>query len=351
MRRQITSLLLIAVMLMGTLSLYSCAAKPEKFTEHTLELFDTATTVTGYEQKEEDFRAVSAQILSELEEYHKLYTIYDRYDGLENLCTVNEVVDGAHREVKVDERIIDMLLFAKAMYTATDGAMNVAMGSVLSIWHDYRTAGLDEPWAAELPPSELLAEAAKHTNIEDVIIDEENSTVFLADPEMTLDVGAIAKGYAVEMVAQSLEAQEITGYVINVGGNVRTVGYKYDKEHWTAGVENPDTESDEPYLVYLEVAGEAVVTSGSYQRFYTVGDKNYHHIIDPNTLMPSERYTSVTVVCRDSAQGDGLSTALFCMSLQDGRMLVEQTPSVEAIWVLPDGTQKTSSGFAGYVKR
>ena len=339
-------------MLASTLSLYSCSGSepPEKFTAHSLELFDTATTITGYEQDEERFKTVSDGILEELEEYHKLYTIYTRYDDVANLCTVNDVVDGAHKEVKVDEKIIDMLLFAKAMYRATDGAVNVAMGSVLTIWHNYRTAGIDKPWEAELPPSEMLAEAAKHTSIDDVIINEEESTVFLADPEMSLDVGAIAKGYAVEMVAQSLEAQGISGYVINVGGNVRTVGYKYDKEQWTAGVENPDRDSEEAYLVYLEIAGESVVTSGSYQRFYTVGDKDYHHIIDPQTLMPSERYLSVTVVCEDSAQGDGLSTALFCMSLEDGRMLVEQTPGVEAMWILPDGTQHTSSSFNGYVK-
>lgn len=350
MKKQIISWLLLIVMLGACISLSACSKEPEKFTEHSLDLFDTATTITGYEKREEDFCEVSGGILRELEEYHKLYTIYNRYDGLENLCTVNDVVDGAHREVKVDQRIIDMLLFAKEMYRETNGAVNVAMGSVLSIWHDYRTAGLDEPWAAELPPMERLVEAAEHTDIDDVIIDEEASTVFLADPEMSLDVGAIAKGYAVERVAESLEKRGITGYVINVGGNVRTVGYKYDDESWTAGVENPDTDAEEPYLVYLEIAGESVVTSGSYQRFYTVGEKNYHHIIDPETLMPSERYLSVSVVCKNSGQGDALSTALFCMPIEEGLALVEQTADVEAIWVLPDGTQKTSSGFTGYVK-
>lgn len=351
MRKHIISLILAIVMILSGISLYSCASNPEKFTEHSLDLFDTATTVTGYERREEDFRTVSEEILSELLEYHRLYTIYNRYDGLENLCTVNDAVDGVHREVKVDQKIIDMLLFAKKMYRETDGAVNVAMGSVLSIWHDYRTAGMDEPWAAELPPMDQLLEAAEHTNIEDVIIDEEKSTVFLADPEMSLDVGAIAKGYAVERVAQMLEDKGITGYVINVGGNVRTVGYKYDEEPWTAGVENPDTDADEAYLVYLDIAGESVVTSGSYQRFYTVGDKNYHHIIDPETLMPSERYLSVSVVCKNSGQGDALSTALFCMPLDEGMALVEETPDVEVLWVLPDGTQKTSSGFADYMKK
>ena len=351
MRKHIISLLLAIVMLVSCVSLYSCASKPEKFTEHSLDLFDTATTITGYEKREDDFREVSGEILRELEVYHKLYTIYNRYEDMENLCTINELVDGAHREVTVDRKIIDMLLFAKEMYRKTDGAVNVAMGSVLSIWHDYRTAGLDEPWAAELPPMEMLSAAAEHTDIDDVIIDEERSTVFLADPEMTLDVGAIAKGYAVERVAQSLEEKGITGYAINVGGNVRTLGYKYGEEYWTAGVENPDKSSDEPYLVYLDIAGESVVTSGSYQRFYTVGDKNYHHIIDAETLMPAERYLSVTVVCRDSGLGDGLSTALFCMSPEDGLALVEQTPNAEAIWVLADGTQKTSAGFNNFVKK
>lgn len=350
MKKQIISWLLLIVMLGACISLGACSKEPEKFTERSLDLFDTATTITGYERREEDFREVSGGILRELEEYHKLYTIYNRYDGMENLCTVNDVVDGAHREVKVDQKIIDMLLFAKDMYRETNGAVNVAMGSVLSIWHEYRTAGLDTPWAAELPPMELLAEAAEHTNIDDVIIDEDESTVFLADPEMSLDVGAIAKGYAVEMVAQMLEDKGITGYVINVGGNVRSIGYKYDEERWVAGIENPDTDAEEAYLVYLEIAGESVVTSGSYQRFYTVGDKNYHHIIDPETLMPSEKYLSVSVVCKNSGQGDALSTALFCMPIEEGLALVERTADVEAIWVLPDGTQKTSSGFAGYVK-
>ena len=353
MKKKIISAALAILILLSAVAFSSCGAKvqKEKFTEYSLDLFDTATTITGYEATEEEFDKVSAEIIAALTEYHRLYTIYHRFEGMENLCTVNELVDGAHRVVKVDQRIIDLLLYAKAMYRATDGAMNIAMGSVLSIWHNYRTAGLNDPWEAELPPMEKLVEAAEHTNIDDVIIDEEASTVFLADPKMKLDVGAVAKGYAVEMVAQAMEQKGITGYVINVGGNVRTLGAKGDGERWTVGVENPDREAEEAYIAYLALAGESVVTSGSYQRYYTVGDKNYHHIIDPETLMPSERYLSVTVVCRDSAQGDGLSTALFCMSLEDGLMLVESTPNAEAIWVLPDGTQKTSSGFGGLIKQ
>ena len=103
------------------------------------------------------------------------------------------------------------------------------MGSVLEIWHEYRTLGIDDPLNATLPPMELLEEASKHANIENLIIDETNSTVFLADSHMRLDVGAIAKGYATEQVTKAAIERGYTDFLFSVGGNVRAVGGK-DKE-------------------------------------------------------------------------------------------------------------------------
>jgi len=348
-RKRMLPLLLAAVWLLAALPLIACEPGAQRFTEYSFDYFDTVTTVTGYAKTEEEFKRITADILAELGEYHRLFTIYDRYEGMENLCTVNELVDGEHRVVKVDARIMDLLVYAKEMHESTGGRMNIAMGSVLSIWHDYREAGLDEPWNAELPPMEALAEAAEHTNIDNMILDEENGTVFLSDPLMTLDVGAVAKGYAVEMVARSLEERGITGYVLNVGGNVRTVGTKDGGEMWTAGIRNPEESEEIPYVAYLSLAGESLVTSGSYQRYYTVDGKNYHHIIDAETLMPAEGYLSVSVVCADSADGDALSTALFCMTVEEGRALVRSMEGVEALWILPDGTQLQSDGFSQYL--
>ena len=313
-----------------------------------MEYFDTVITVVGYEDSRETFDAVSDEIFSLLAEYHRLYSIYHRFEGMENLCTVNDLADGVHRTVVVDPRIIDMLLYAKEMYTATDGVVNIAMGSVLSLWHNYRTVGKDNPAQASLPPMDKLTEAAAHTDISGMVIDREAGTVTLTDPHMTLDVGAIAKGYATERVARFLEARGVEGYVLNVGGNIRTIGAKPDGEMWTVGVENP---YGGEYLAYLQVSGMSVVTSGSYQRFYYVDGKAYHHIIDPDTLMPAEGYVSVTVVCRDSGLGDALSTALFCLSIEDGLALVESLSDVEVMWVAEDGTQTVSSGWSRYVKK
>ena len=241
-----------------------------------------------------------------------------------------------------------MLLYAKDMYYLTDGTVNVAMGSVLSLWHDYRSIGMDDPVNASLPPMGKLKEASLHMDIENIVIDEENSTVTITDPLTKLDVGAIAKGYATEQIARRLEAQGVTGYVLNVGGNVRTIGSKKEDTPWTVGLENPDGGE---YIEYLHLDGQSVVTSGSYQRFYYVDGKNYHHIIHPDTLMPAEGYLSVSVICKDSGLGDALSTALFCMEKEKGLSLVEAMPGVEVLWVSDDGSKTASSGWNDYVKK
>ena len=346
MKRNLSILLALCILL-SCLTVVSCEKAPERFSAYSFDYFDTVTTVTGYAESQEAFDEIADGVLKELKEYHRLFTIYHRFEGLENLCTINELVNGQHRVVTVDRRIIDMLLYAKDMYAKTNGRVNIAMGSVLSIWHDYRTIGMDDPAAAELPPMDKLTEAALHTDINCLVIDEAGSTVHITDPAMTLDVGAIAKGYAVEMVARSLEARGITGFVLNVGGNVRTVGPKGDGEKWIVGIENPTDNEEKPYLAYLGLAGHSLVTSGSYQRYYLVNGQRYHHIIDPDTLMPSEGFTSVSIVTKSSADGDALSTALFCMSYEEGLALIESIPDTEAMWVFPDGREMTSSGFDG----
>lgn len=342
-------IILLLVSVLSSLLFTSCTGAKTKYTRYSLDLFDTVTTITGYETDQASFDHISGEILDLLAEYHQLCNIYSSYDGMHNLYTLNKEKNGIRQTMTADHRLIDLLWYAKEMYTVTNGKLNIAMGSVLSLWHDCRTAALNEPWNAALPDMDDLRRAADHTDISDLIIDREKLTVYISDPEMTVDAGAVAKGYAVEMAARMLEDRGISGYVINAGGNVRTVGSKPDGEKWIVGIENPDTESKEPYLYYLALSGEAVVTSGSYQRYYTVNGKDYHHIIDPDTLFPAEGYRSVSVICQNSAEGDALSTALFCMSYEEGLALVENTPDAEAVWIMTDGSRRMSIGFEEYL--
>jgi len=339
-RRSLLALAAVCILLCSLFS--ACRRPPKQYTAYAFDYFDTVSTVTGYADSQKEFDAVAADILSQLEQYHKLYSIYDRIEGVANLCTLNE-----QRSAQVDQRIIDLLKYAIEMYEVTGGRMNIAMGSVLSLWHEYRTAGLDDPENAALPPMELLEAAAEHTDITKISIDEETSTVTLTDPLMKLDVGAIAKGYATEQIARYLEEKGISGYLLNIGGNVRAVGTKPDGSPWVTGVEDPNSQD---YFATVKLSGQSIVTSGSYQRHYTVDGKQYHHIIDPVTNMPAEGLLSVSVICADSGLADALSTALFCMTVDEGKALIEVLSDAEALWVTPNGEQTVSSGWNSYLK-
>ena len=172
MKKQIMAGILALLLLIPGMSLSACSRPPEKYSAYSFDYFDTVTTVTGYAPSQEAFDEVTAEIFRLLGEYHKLYTIYHRYEGMENLCTVNELVEGQHRTVTVDRRIIDLLLYAKEMHDRTDGRVNIAMGSVLSLWHTYRTQGSNDPASSTLPPMDKLRDAANHTDIQNMVIDE-----------------------------------------------------------------------------------------------------------------------------------------------------------------------------------
>ncbi len=341
--KRILCFMLAAVM---SLSMASCKKEKERFSSYYFDWFDTVTTITGYEYSQQEFDDVCGEIEALFDEYHMLYDIYTTYPNVNNLTAVNK---SAGETVKVDEKILDLVELSREVYTLTDGRVNIAMGAVLRLWHDARTWGSSNPEDASLPDHEKLLEMSEHTDFSDVLINRDEGTITLADPLMRLDVGAIAKGYATEMAARYLEEKGVSGYVLNVGGNVRTVGSKPDGSRWLVGIENPDTDAQEPYIAYLNLAGESLVTSGSYQRFYYVDGKSYHHIIDPETLYPGDRYLSVSVICSHSGLADGYSTALFNTDLEEGLRLVNSTEDLEAMWVMPNGEQVYSDGFKSYI--
>ena len=326
--------LLLAVLLLG-----GCAPKEPQQSRYQatfLELFDTVTTIVGYAPSEEAFRETSEAIHDDLESYHQLFDIYNTYPGVVNLKTLNETA--ATAPVKVDGKIMELLKFCREVYDATSGKVNIAMGSVLQLWHEARESGIADPANAKLPEEAALEEAAKHTDLSRLILDEEAGTVFYADPEMRLDVGAIAKGYALEQVCKT--APE--GLLISVGGNVRATGAKPDGGSWVVGIQNPTGE--EGYLHTVEVEDISVVTSGDYQRYYTVDGVSYHHIIDPETLYPGRLWRAVTVLCPDSGLADGLSTALFLLPQAEGQALLDKF-GCEALWVDSDNHVYYSPGF------
>ena len=305
-----------------------------------LTLFDTVTFIKGTAESKEAFEEKATLIHDELQRYHQFFDIYNDYEGLNNIKTVND--QAGISPVTVDPEIIALLQDCVRYYEQTGGKTNVAMGSVLRLWHDARNDGIHDPENAALPEMERLEEAAQYTDISGLVIDEANSTVYLSNPNLRLDVGAVAKGWSVQRVAEKLPS----GFLISVGGNVCATGPKFEDTPWVIGIQDPA--SDE-YLHTLYVNDFSVVTSGDYQRAYMVDGKMYHHIIDPETLMPAAYWRSVTVVCPDSGLADAMSTALFLLPLEQGMALAEEC-NVQALWVNAAGEEFMTSRFMEMIR-
>lgn len=360
--KRFVSALLTGALCLGVLTACGSTQKPassgvsadaQRYSTIFYDAFDTVTQVIAYCDSEEEFSRQMDALHADLLEYHRLYDIYNDYDGVVNVKTINDNAGVA--PVQVDDKILGMLELARQMYDTTNDKLNIAMGSVLRIWHDYREAAETNTNEADnkLPEQEALDAAAQHCDISNLVIDENARTVYLSDPDMSLDVGSVGKGYAVEQAAQAAEARGLTSALISVGGNLRAIGTKPDGSQWVGGVENP-WNSSEVYtngsstVAAVKMSDLSLVTSGDYQRYYVVDGVRYHHLIDPATLWPAAYFDGVSVLAPDSGVADCLTTGLFCLPLEEGKQLVESLDGVEALWCTTDGEVVTSSGWSDH---
>ena len=326
-------------------SLSGCKALYAKYSLTFVGAFDTVTVITGYDASREAFTKNARKIYDELYRYHQLFDIYNEYEGISNLATVNK--NAGQSKVTVDKEIIDLLKLGTDAYNTTNGKINIAMGSVLALWHMAFDA--DQKGEEATPPSEdELIQASAHTDISSIEINEADQTVYITDPLASINVGAIAKGYAVEKASQLAVSLGCESYLINAGGNVRAISSKPNNKGWQVAIDDPF--SDES-LMTLALIDHSAVTSGSYNRYFTSNGQKYHHIIDPVTLMPSQYAASVTVICKDSGLADALSTALFNMKPADGIKFIENIEGVEVCYVQNNGELLLSSGFSEFVQK
>ena len=303
--------------------------------------FNTACVIYDYSgMSEGEFDTICALVEAETIKYHRLFDIYNSYSGIVNLHDINLSAGG--EAVTVSRELFDFLAFCKSMYALTLGECNIAMGAVLELWHDCREEASYNGGYGETPDEALLSVAMKHTKMSDLVLSEKDSTVKLLDSEMSLDVGAIGKGYAVEKIAERLEGLGLSGIVLDFGGNLKLIGEKPSGKGWNIGIKDPmDTSS---YIRKFEFKATSVVTSGDYERYYISGGKRYHHIIDGKTGYPAKGLSSVSVITKNSGLADALSTALFCVGSAQGAMdMLDDIRAnigadIKAVFVSNDGT-------------
>lgn len=344
--RSAKMLALLLCILLACSVLGGCAqAEPQKYSTSFFDVFDTVTTIIGYADSQETFDRVVGEARQQFVRYHQVFDGYNAYEGVHNLYYVNQ--NAASGPVPAEPELMTLLAWIRDLQPSLEDRVNVAMGAVLRLWHDAREAGV------ALPDEAALREAAEHVDMSQVILDEQAGTVYFADPELSLDLGAVAKGYTAERVAQWMLDSDMPSFIISAGGNVRMGNPPADgRTKWGVGIQDPDGAvlglSDIVETLY--VTGCSVVTSGDYQRYYVVDGQRYHHLIDPDTLMPDTDFRSVSIITEDSGYADLLSTAAFLMPYEESRAFVDSLDGVEAIWLFPDGSKKMTFGAMNVAK-
>lgn len=357
-KRQALAFFLFAGLLAASLSAASCKGMPAAtevpsyaaYTYQFLGAFDTTISLIGHMTSQKQFDDFSAYAENRFQELNRLFDIYHDYPGVVNLKTVNDQAGIA--PVTVPQEIMDLLALAEEWVPKTDGKVSVTFGSVLAVWRAAREqASAAGDGQGKVPDLAQLEEANRHVAIGSLILDKSNHTAYLNDPDARIDVGAVAKGFAVELVAKELSALGYTSFAISAGGNVKVVGEPLatGRDAWVIGIRNPvadeDLKESDEIIAKAAVTNTSVVTSGWYQRYFIAEGVIYHHIIDPDTLFPSNYSKSVTIVYPDSGVADILSTAAMLMPYEKAAAWIETIPGASAYFVLMDGEIKTAGAM------
>lgn len=327
-------IILIITLVIGVIGIWIYDNYKVKLYEKDLFYMDTYINVKLYSNNKDTANKALDEIDKIYSEYHKLTDRYNSYQNLVNLYTINNNVS-TDEYLKIDEKLYKLIEYGIKMYNDSDGKIDISMGNVIDIWRGYRTSGLGVPTLEEL-------KYVNYNNISQIELKDGQ----IKNNNLNLDLGSISKGYTTEKVAEYLNNIGLNTYLINAGGNV-IVGESYKKDKYKVGLEDPNSKYGEVFKV-INVTNKSVVTSGGYLRYYEYDGKKYHHIIDPDTLFPSDYMKSVTVITDDSAYADFLSTYLFLFPVDQGKEYVESLDNVEAIWYLNDDTYVTSNGFKQY---
>ena len=339
------ALILSVLLLCLALALPSCSLPAQKkYTTVIDGPFDTMTQLVIYARKKGDADAFFARFENELRKWDRLADIYYEYDGMNNLRTLNLAAGGA--PVELDPALLDLLEYGLAARNLGGGRIDLLLGPVLSLWHECRTAGLADPENARIPTDAELSAAAEIARRATLEIDRDAGTAFLPVPGSSVDVGAFAKGYATERISAELESLGYTDFAANVGGNLRVSG-KAGNDPWTLSVRDPIAGG---VVGRFGQSGKiALVTSGSYERYYTVDGVKYHHIVDPDTSFPAAfGWASVSVQTDDAGLADVLSTALFCLDREAGVSLISGLSSpVSVLWITENGERYGTGIFEG----
>lgn len=312
--------------LLGLLFYTGCQKPAEPITK-TAFYFDTMIQITLYDNTEEALIDDCFQMAAAYEQ------LLSRTAAGSDIDQINQA---AGQPVSVSSDTIALLEKGISYYALSGGAFDLTMGPLSDLWNISGNPGT-------VPLPEEIASALSHVGTDRISI--QGNTVTIADPLASLDLGGIAKGFIADEMKHYLNEQGVTEGIINLGGNVLTLGPKSNGSPYVIGIQKPFSQEGAP-LLSVALTDGTVVSSGVYERYFQVGEKIYHHILNPADGYPYDNgLYSVTILCQSSADADALSTACFGLGLTEGLALIETLPNTEAVFITDAYEVVVSSGM------
>ena len=311
-----------------------------------------ATVDSGYRQ----VMGTVAHILAVSEDENRAheaiaaaFEAMDRVDELMNDYDPNSMLSqlsltAVNGPVPVDEQIFTVLAAAKQYSELSEGAFDVTIGPVVKLW---RKAKIDE----KAPSQAELAAAKDLVGYQNMRLDAEAKTVRFTQPGMSLDVGGIAKGFAIDKAIEALQQAGLAGGMVDIGGDLRCFGMPANKaKHWLIGLQDP--KSPEDIVMVLNMDDRAVATSGDYQRFVVIDGQKHSHIKDPKTADSAQSLSSVSIIATTAMAADALATSVTVLGKEKGLALIETIENTEALVIdATDTTQITKTpGAEQYIQ-
>lgn len=322
---------LLVVFLIATMAA-GCANQklPSKPASKTELVIGTVCTITLYDKSDTSIIDKAFTRLRELENILSINKANTELDKVNEMAGVEpvEVSDDTFNVVKKG------LEYSKL----SGGSLDITIGPLVKLWG----IGTDN---ARLPSQEEINEKKSLIDYNNIEIDEAKKSIFLKYPNMIIDLGSIAKGYAADEVVKILKEDGVSSAIIDLGGNIYVVGDKLDGTPWKVGIQNPEKSGGDT-IGFVGVSNKSIVTSGVYERYFEHEGKNYHHILNPETGYPyNNNILGVSILSDASIDGDSLSTTLFALGIEEGLKLINSLDGIDAIFITKDHYLYLTDGF------
>ena len=306
------------------------APTPPVVAKRTQMQMGTLVTITAVApDKDRSNRAMQAAF----DEIKRLERLLSTWRPDSELSRVN--AEAGHQPVMVSQETVELVVRALEIVRLTHGGFNIALGPAVEAWSVMERQHI--PDDAELRQLKPLVDWTA------IQVDTVKRTIYLPREGMRIDIGGIGKGYAADRAVEVMKRAGATGGVVALSGDIKTFGQLPDSKGFPIGIQHP--RQADAVLAMIDLRDEAISTAGDYERFFEQAGVRYHHILDPQTLLPARGCQSVTIIAKEGTLADGLDTGVFVLGPEEGMALVERLPDVEAIIVDREGKVTVSSGL------